>query len=180
MAKKGKKAGKDRHHSSPTAAAGSSNAGVGSDSLLSRVVEVFALPVALALFLAYVYASGVLPRWLASPIAPLGGGSGGGGTAESDAADAAAPEALQALRTAAPVCRANVSHPVVFEQIAHIKIWTIESFLPEDQALALHALLAAEPPPSEGADGRSWVCVMSLSLARSSRWVVPGCCARWY
>ena len=173
MAKKGNKAGKDRHQSPSAAGLRSSKGRSGSDSPASRGLQFYVLPVAVAIFLAYVFASSILPAGFGG----FGGGNGGG-AAESGAAEAASPAAaetaaaapLQALRTAARVCRANVSHPVVFEQLHHIKIWTIESFLSEDQALALHALLAAEPPPSEGADGSSWVCVSFLfarSLGRS-------------
>ena len=54
-------------------------------------------------------------------------------------------------------CAVNISHQVVFEQLAHIKVWTIQSFLPSDQAEALHARLKAHPVPAEGSDGDAWV-----------------------
>ena len=89
----------------------------------------------------------------------LFGSSGDGAAAVVAEAVAGGNEQAQRLESLATVsaCQANVSHQVKFEQLAHIKIWTIESFLPQEQALALHGLLNQEAVPTEGADGSAWV-----------------------
>lgn len=63
---------------------------------------------------------------------------------------------LESLSTV-PVCSANISHRVTYEELEHIKIWTIQSFLPHDKAELLHSLINSEPLPEEGGDGKSWV-----------------------